>query len=285
MLHYSAAAGCRILLANARLSARSARGYGRVPGLTRTMLQQLDCVAAQSQADGERLLSLGLSATRLHVTGSIKFDLELGAELQQQAQALATAWAANARPVVVAASTHPGEDELILAAFAELRQAAADCLLVLVPRHPERFENVHRLCRQAGWQVVRRSAGEVPGATDAVLLGDTMGELVLLLSAADIAVIGGSFVPHGGHNVLEAAAWGVPVVTGPYMFNFADVSALMVAAGAMRQLRDNAGLGGCLSALMADAGRRQRMGEAGRSVVAGNRGAQERLLALVAELL
>ena len=285
MLHYSSALGCRTLLANARLSARSARGYARFAGLTRTMLQQLDTVACQSVADGERFLALGLSPAALHVTGSIKFDLELDASLRAAAADLRRELGADSRPVLVAASTHPGEDEQVLAAFARLRRETDNCLLVLVPRHPERFDEVHALCRAQGWSVARRSTGVSPGPGVDVLLGDTMGELLLLLSVGRVAIIGGSLVPHGGHNVLEAAAWGVPVVTGPHMFNFEEISGLLVEAGAMVRLQDPADLPACLQALLADPRRRREMGAAGQRVVADNRGARKRLLALVAENL
>jgi 3-deoxy-D-manno-octulosonic-acid transferase len=285
MLHYSGAGGCRILLANARLSERSARGYARFGGLTRAMLRQLDTVASQSRADGERFLALGLPPAALHVTGSIKFDLELDASLRAAAAELRRELGADSRPVLVAASTHPGEDEQILEAFARIRAGADNCLLLLVPRHPERFDEVHALCRGQGWEVVRRSAGVGPGPGIDILLGDTTGELLLLLSVASVAVIGGSLVPHGGHNVLEAAAWGVPVVTGPYMFNFEEISGLLVAAGAMVRLQDPAGLPACLQALLADPRRCSEMGAAGQRVVADNRGARKRLLALVAENL
>lgn len=285
MLHYSRLAGCKILLANARLSERSARGYARIGWLTRDMLAKLDAVACQSPADGDRLLALGLPRRALEVTGSIKFDLDLDQDMRERAQLLREQLAANVRPVLVAASTHPGEDEQVLQAFARIRKVHGDALLVLVPRHPERFDAVHELCVQAGWRVVRRSSGVVPAPGDAVLLGDTMGELLLLLGAATVAVVGGSLVEHGGHNVLEAAAWGVPVVTGPHMFNFAEISELLCAAGAMVRLRETAALGDVLLQLLGDSAQRQAMGEAGKQVVEQNRGARQRLLALAGNLL
>jgi 3-deoxy-D-manno-octulosonic-acid transferase len=189
------------------------------------------------------------------------------------------------RPVVLAASTHRGEEEQILAAFALLRQQFSDCLLVLVPRHPERFEEVNSLCASAGWQVVRRSAGINPQAEDDIVLGDTVGELLLLYGAATVAVVGGSLVDHGGHNVLEPAAWGVPVVTGPHMENFTAIADSLVAAGAMIRLDDTARLGACLVELLGQPERCRQMGSAGRQVVADNRGASQRLLALVQDLL
>ncbi len=285
MLHYAAASGCRVVLANARLSARSARGYARLGGLTRQMLGHLDGVACQAREDGERFVELGLAQQRLHLTGSIKFDLALDAELRQQASALCEVLGSAQRPVLVAASTHPGEDEQILDAFAAVRAHYPEALLVLVPRHPERFDSVAGLCRGRGWQVLRRSAAQAPAAGDDILLGDTMGELLLLLSAARVAIIGGSLVEHGGHNVLEAAAWGVPVVTGPWMFNFEEISRLLVAAGAMIRLEQPAQLPAVLLQLLADDARRQRMGAAGLEVVANNGGARERLLQLVAQQL
>jgi len=285
MLHYSRAAGCRVVLANARLSARSARGYARLPRLTRELLRGLDVAACQSTADSERFLSLGLGPAAAVVTGNIKFDLSIAPGLWARAAALQQVFAGAGRPVLVAASTHEGEEPIILAAYRELRQVLGGCLLVLVPRHPERFDAVFALCRQQGWAVLRRSAGTDPSAADDILLGDTMGELPLLLGTATVAVFGGSMVAHGGHNVLEAAAWGVPVISGPHMENFGDISEQLCAAGGMRQLQDPAGLAPCLLDLLRDPEQRRRMGAAGREVVARNRGASARLLDLVARQL
>jgi 3-deoxy-D-manno-octulosonic-acid transferase len=283
MLHYSQRAGCRIVLANARMSQRSANGYARFSTLTRNMLAGLNVVACQSQSDGDRLLTLGLSKNKLKVTGSIKFDLELDAQIRLTAEQLSESWHAADRPILVVASTHPGEDEQVLAAFAQLRKTAENCLLVLVPRHPERFDTVYEQCVLDGWKVLRRSAGQPPSFSDDIILGDTMGELLLLLSLADVAVIGGSLVEHGGHNVLEASAWGVPVVTGPHMFNFAQISELLTEAGAVITLDDPLKLGQCLADLFADRVKRETMGAIAQQVVADNRGAKQRLLALIEE--
>jgi len=281
MLHYTRRSGCRIVLANARLSQRSARGYARFDQLTRGMMAQLDIVACQARADGDRFLALGLQPSQLEITGSIKFDLELDGELRSAAIALRASWGASQRSIIVAASTHPGEDEQILTAFAQVRQQVDNALLVLVPRHPERFDSVFELCVARGWQVQRRSSGIAPGPADDIVLGDTMGELLLLLSCATVAVIGGSLVNHGGHNVLEGSAWGVPVVTGPHMFNFAEISDLLVAAEAMIKLSAADQLGDCLVELLSDPVKRRAMGEAGQQVVADNRGAKKRLLKLI----
>ncbi len=280
-IHLARKAGCRIVLANARMSARSARGYQRLSGLTRPMLTQLNVVACQAEADAQRLQQLGMPESGIEVTGSIKFDLDLDQALQQSAATLRADWRCDERPIVVAASTHAGEDEQILAAFRRVREQSHDALLVLVPRHPERFNAVESLCMEAGYTPLRRSTGRVPDANCAIVLGDTMGELLLLLSTGRVAIIGGSLVPHGGHNVLEAAAWGVPVLTGPHIFNFAQISELMVAAGAMLQLENEQDLPGVLVDLLSDATRLERMGKAGLEVVAANRGALERLLAVI----
>jgi len=281
MLHRAAACDCPVVLANARLSERSAAGYARVAGLAGEMLGQLSGVGCQSAADGERFKALGLPAQRLHITGSIKFDLVLTPEIVEEAEQLDQNWDGDHRTVIVAASTHPGEDEQILAAYATVKEVVDLALLVLVPRHPERFDAVHRLCVEGGWSVLRRSCGESPEAATDIVLGDTMGELLLLLGIADIAVIGGSLVEHGGHNVLEPAAWAAPVVTGPHMFNFATISSLLVEAGAMIQLVDPSQLGETLVELALDPQRRATMGAAGKQVVKDNRGARDRLMALV----
>jgi 3-deoxy-D-manno-octulosonic-acid transferase len=278
LLHYCHSRGCPVVLANARLSERSARGYARFGGLTRGMLQQLSVVACQSRSDGDRFLSLGLAPERLTVTGSIKFDLELDDELRARA---ATLREEIGRPVILASSTHPGEDEIILSAFRALRQQIPKALCLLVPRHPERFDSVYELCVADGWQVQRRSIGAAISPDADILLGDTMGELRLLSGVASVAVIGGSFIEHGGQNVLEAAAWGVPVVAGPHMFNFTEISALLLEAGAMEQLQEPAQLIDCLLRILQDDQLRQRMGSAGEQVVAENRGALARLQELV----
>jgi len=285
MLYYSRVAGCRIMLVNARMSERSARAYARAAGLARSMLQQLDVVACQTFKDGERLLTLGLSPSALVLTGSIKFDVEPGDELRHRAVSLRRAVADQERPVVVAASTHAGEEALILDAYRGIREALGPCLLVLVPRHAERFDDVGELCRRQGWQVLRRSAGRNPEPGDDVLLGDTMGELLLLLGSATVAVIGGSWRSGGGHNPLEAAAWGVPVVVGPHISNFEDICQRLITAGAMVQLERPDGLAPCLVQLLEDPLRCQSMGTAGLQVMRDNRGASAAVMALVAEQL
>ncbi|TGD72951.1 3-deoxy-D-manno-octulosonic acid transferase [Mangrovimicrobium sediminis] len=282
LLHYTHVSGCRIVLANARMSERSARGYGRLAGFTREVLGNLDALACQAQADAARLEALGAAPSRVSVTGSLKFDIDIDPVQREAAQRLQ---AALGRPVLLGASTHAGEEALLLDAFAAAREHEPALLLLLVPRHPERFDEVYRLCRERGWPVARRSAGEPLPADCAVLLGDTMGELRLFCGVASVCVVGGSFIPHGGQNPLEAAAWGVPLLCGPQMYNFSEITRLLTEAGAMRQLADPQQLAPALAELLGDAGLRAQVGRAGEAVVERNRGALARVLGLVDELL
>jgi 3-deoxy-D-manno-octulosonic-acid transferase len=276
--------GIPTLLANGRLSEHSARGYGRLGAFSRATFGRIAAVAAQAPADAERFVAFGVAPQRVQVTGSIKFDAQVPASVEEQAQVLRRGWGAQ-RPVWVAASTHEGEEEQVLEAHAQLLGRVPDALLVLVPRHPERFERVAGLVRKRGFPMVRRSSGAPCGREVNVLLGDTMGELVTFMGAADAAFIGGSLVPVGGHNMLEAAAQGVPVVFGPHLFNFAAVSRLLLAQGAAVQVADAAALAALLADWLTDAAARARVGQAGRRVVAENRGALSALVGLVEALL
>lgn len=284
LLHGCARRKIPVVLANARLSARSAAGYGRVAALTRPMLAALTSVAAQTRADGERFLALGLAPEKLHVTGNLKFDLELDAALRERALQLRAAWRGGARPIWLAASTHAGEDEIVLAAHRQLLAVQPDALLVLVPRHPERFARVHALCIDQGFRTLRQSAGQPLAADTQVLLGDTMGELLAFCGAADLVFVGGSLVPVGGHNLIEPAAWAKPVLAGPHLVNFAEVAAGLQAAGGLRLCADGAALADALVELFDQPERRAAMGEAAHAVAEANRGALARVLALIPPL-
>ncbi len=213
----------------------------------------------------------------MQVTGSIKFDLKIDEQLVPRAQALRQQWAATSRPVWIAASTHDGEDALILQAHQQLLQVHGDALLILVPRHPERFDAVHAICSQQ-FATVRRSTGLPVLAQTQVLLGDTMGELLFLYALADMAFVGGSLVPTGGHNPLEPAALALPVLMGPHVFNFLEISAMLREAGALQQVDDAQGLAGAVQRLVELPQDARRMGEAGRAVMRANQGALQRLL-------
>lgn len=272
--------GIPVLLANARLSARSAQGYVRLGRLARETFARLTVVAAQSEADAGRFRALGVPAARLRVTGSIKFDVRLPASLRERAEAVRRLWGSN-RPVWVAASTHQGEEEIVLEAHRRVRQALPQALLVLVPRHPDRFERVAALALRRGFAPVRRSSGAACTPDDTLFLGDTMGELPVFLAAADVAFLGGSLVPVGGHNPLEAAASGVPVITGPHVFNFAEIFALLFGEGAAMPVTDGPTLARQLILWLSEAAVRAEIGEHGRRVCEHNRGALPRLIALL----
>jgi 3-deoxy-D-manno-octulosonic-acid transferase len=275
--------GIPVVLTNARLSAKSAQGYARLGGFSRETLRRFAAIAAQSAADAQRFRDLGAPAERVRVTGSIKFDVRRPGSLLDQAEVLRRLWGIQ-RPVWVAASTHEGEEEQVLAAHREILARLPRALLVLVPRHPERFERVSTLIQRQRFRQARRSAGDPCGDEVTVFLGDTMGELPTFLAAADAAFIGGSLVPTGGHNLLEAAAVGVPAATGTHVFNFAAITELMVSANAAVKVADARELAACMIEWLGDAAARARVGENGRRVVADNQGALQRQLALVEDL-
>lgn len=276
--------GIPLLIANARLSPRSFQGYGRVAGFTRATLADTAHVAAQSPLDAERFSALG--APRVSVAGNLKFDLAIPEAQLVRGQRIRAALGA-AGPVWIAASTHEGEDEIALAAHAAVLKALPEALLILVPRHPQRFDAVARLVERSGLRLLRRSALDFPEGRPApnsrsqVLLGDSMGEMLAYLEASDLAFVGGSFVPVGGHNVLEPAALGRPVLFGPHMHNFLPARELLLGRGAALELSDASELGEAVQRMLSSPAERARMGEAGRAAVAANRGALQRLLALI----
>lgn len=273
-----------LIVANARLSARSAAGYRRVARLARATLEQVALVAAQGEADAERFLALGAPRDRVRVTGNLKFDLAVAPDIMERGQTLRDGWGRH-RPVWIAASTHEGEEALVLAAHARARGQIPDLLLLLVPRHPERFDRAAELCRASGMPVVRRSEQRPCAPDTAVYLGDSMGELMLLYAAADIAFVGGSLVPSGGHNPLEPAALARPVLHGPHVFNFAEISRLLREAGGSREVNDAGELAGTVVDLLRHPEQAADMGKRAHGVVLLNRGALERLLGIVGEML
>jgi 3-deoxy-D-manno-octulosonic-acid transferase len=275
-----------VILANARLSEKSARGYAKFQNLTRPMLQGLNLVAAQHRNDAERFIALGIDDSKVDVTGSIKFDISVPEQSLIQGNTLKVLWG-EARPVLVLASSHEGEDDLILASYQQLLADFPDLLLTIVPRHPERFDEVAALILDRGLHLVRRSEsfeeGNLqPSAMTQVYLADTMGEMLLLLASADIAIIGGSFIEHGGHNPLEACALSKAVVMGPSDYNFAAISQQLITEGAMQQASAEK-LTICLRQLLERPELRADMGFNGQRVVADNRGAVAHITDLVME--
>jgi 3-deoxy-D-manno-octulosonic-acid transferase len=274
-----------LLLVNGRVSQASLRGYLRVPRIARGMLAQADLLCAQTRTDAQRLRNLGAPEHRIKVTGNLKFDVGLPARLLEQGQELREHWG-RARPVWIAASTHRGEEGKLLDTFALLRVVLPDLLLVLVPRHPERFQSVARLCRRRGYATAlrSRSPGPLPKATQ-ILVGDTMGELQRLYAAADVAFIGGSLVPKGGQNLLEACAVRVPVIFGQHMFHFEEISAMALERGAARQVYGVEDLATAVALYFDQPDLRRAAGRAAYTLVTDNRGALTRTLALMSDAL
>lgn len=280
-------AACRrrripVIMANGRLSEKSARGYQKIVKLIGPTFQQLSAAVVQHQDDSGRMVKLGLNPAVCHVSGNIKFDLTLNDELRLQAQALKDGINhERERLVWIAASTHKGEDEVILTAFVDAQKILPDLLLILVPRHPERFDSVAQLCESANLRVQRRSAGHAVTAQTEVLLADTMGELLLLYGAADIAFVGGSLVGVGGHNLIEPAAWALPLLAGPHLFNFSEASRLLQATGALTIVDSVAAITAAIVELGQDKNMRKERGEKALAVVENNRGALKKLLHVV----
>ncbi len=284
-IHQCAKRGIPVALANGRLSQRSAKGYGRFSKLTAPMLAEMSLLAVQTEAEAQRFRDLGARSEAVEVTGSIKFDLTIDPQLLQRATELRSQWQALERPVWIAASTHEGEDEVVLDAHRRLLGSHSDALLILVPRHPERFNSVFDLCQREGFATVRRSTGANVDAQTSVLLGDTMGELLFLYALADSAFVGGSLVPNGGHNLLEPAALAKPVLSGPHLFNFLDIAAQLREAGALAEVDDAEGLAVEVQRLFELPRDAQRMAEAGLAVMRRNQGALQRLLDGLARLI
>ncbi len=284
LYHQAAARGVPLMIANARISARSFGRYRRLRALTAEALGRASRIAAQSEGDAERLRVLGAPPKRLTVSGNLKFDFAPPPGLDDEGRSLRRAWGAQ-RPVLVAGSTHEREEAEVLAAFRTLRADWPDALLVLVPRHPERFARAAQAARAAGLEVALRSTGVAGAAASACLVVDAMGELLRFYAAGDVAFVGGSLEPVGGHNLLEPAALGRPVLVGPYTANFADITALLLDAGAVRRVADGAELAAAAAELFGDAALRERMGAAGRELVRSGQGALERTLAEADRLL
>ncbi len=276
-LHGAQAMGLPVVVANARLSDGSAAAYRRWASLMRPAIGSLRLLCCEDQATAERFTALGASPQRVVVTGNIKSDLRLEPALPERIAA--TRAALGPRPVLTAGSTHAGEDEALLDALRQQLEQAPDTLLILVPRHPERFEAVAGLLRQAGLRFERRSAGSLPDADTPVLLADTMGELMLWYGVADACFVGGSLIPRGGHNPLEVLALDKPLITGRQTHNFAQMIATLRAADALCEVDDAAGVFHCWRALQRDAVARAAQVARARRVFDTMTGATGRTLA------
>lgn len=285
LLRAARESGARVALVNARLSDRSLGRYRLVRPFVRRVLENVDRVCAQSATDAERFHSLGAGAARVVVTGNMKFDAtppRAGELPRSLGKALELA---HRSPVIVAASTMPGEEALLLPAWAEIRRRHPQAVLILAPRHPARFETVAQLLGQERWAYVRRTtlaaeeqkvASQIASAE--ILLLDTIGELAGIFELGDLVFVGGSLVPAGGHNLLEPAFWAKPIVFGPHMWNFRDIAQLFLQAGAAVQVRDARELSRAALELLTDAVRRRQLGQAAKQVLEHHAGATDRVL-------
>jgi 3-deoxy-D-manno-octulosonic-acid transferase len=268
---------------NARLSEKSARGYHRIASLTRDMLRRIDVIAAHGQMDANRFITLGAPEERMKVTGNIKFDIELPTDLSQKSAILRDELGKD-RFIWIAASTHEGEEEMVIAAHKQIRAVNPQALLILVPRHPTRFDAIAKLSAQS-FSTARRSLQQSCMPETSVYLGDTMGELLLMYSAVNVAFVAGSLIPRGGHNMLEPGALGKPIITGPYLFNFAEISELFVSAHALAKVTDADSLAKEVIELMRHPGEQAEMGARALQVVAENRGALAKQVELVSAVI
>ena len=276
--------GCRersipVYILNARLSERSLRGYRVLAPLVGRALRTLHTVAAQSQADGQRFIRLGARDGQIEVTGNLKFDVAVPEGLRTFAGECRQHCGGNL--VWIAASTHEDEQAAVLAMHRRLRARFPGLLLLWAPRHPERFRAVTEQARAQGWRVSTRSQARWPQTDDAVFVVDTLGELMSFYACADVAFVGGSLQPVGGHNLLEPAATGTAIVTGPHLHNFVEIAERLDAAGALRIGADADAVEAALSELLTDPVQRERMAASGRELVETGRGALARTLDLL----
>ncbi|AGG87538.1 MULTISPECIES: lipid IV(A) 3-deoxy-D-manno-octulosonic acid transferase [Rhodanobacter] len=276
--------GIPLMIVNARLSERSLRGYKPLRGLLRSALRCVRLIAAQSRTDAARYRLLGADPEQVLVTGNMKFDMPIPDGAVAEGAAMRGHWGPR-RPVWMAASTHEGEELAVLEAHLQVLKRLPDALLLLAPRHPERFKLVEHAVRSLGFTVATRSLESVPSVAHQVFVIDAMGQLMPFFAASDLAFVGGSLVPIGGHNVLEPAALSVPVLVGPHTFNFEEITRSLIEEGGAERVADAAGLGPAALKLLLDAGRRARMGRAAQAVFERERGAVQRVMRLIDTLL
>ncbi len=284
LYHGCGVRGIPLVLVSARISPKSVDSYRKLLPLFKETLSHGIVIAAQSQADAERFISLGASTARTRVTGNIKFDIELPDGLDERGAELRRELFPN-RPVWIAASTHDKEEAMILEAHQQLLGRHPDLLLVLVPRHPDRFPAVRELVEKQGFSVISRTEQRPCEADTQVFFGDTMGEVTLFYAASDIAFVGGSLVPIGGHNLLEPAALGVPIITGPHVFNAQDIADSFLNNAACRMVADPQELVATVDELLTNVERARELGANGLNILISNRGALKRLLGVIGPLI
>jgi len=280
LFHYCHKKNIHIIVVNARMSEKSAKGYRRFSSFTHSTLENVSLVVAQGKKDAERMIALGVDKDKVSVTGNLKFDIHLPHSVTEQAQALRRYLSVN-RPVWIAASTHEGEEKIILDAFDKVLQQQSLCLLVIVPRHPGRAAGVRELCTRRNLKVLCKSDNKECDENVKVFILDTLGELPMYYAAADVAFVGGSLTEIGGHNMLEPASLGLPVIMGPHVFNFQEISQLLLDEGAAWKVTNSDELSSRVSSLLGDANLRHSIGELGRNIIMKNRGNVEKIMELI----
>ena len=277
-------AGIPLMIVNARLSERSMRGYRPLHGVVRAALGCVRQISAQSRTDAARYRLLGADPSQIVVSGNLKFDMPVPEHASGEGEILRAQWG-HLRPVWMAASTHEGEELPVLEAHLEVLKRLPDALLLLAPRHPDRFRQVEHLVRNLGFAVGTRSHDRMPLPGHQVFVIDAMGELMPFFAASDLAFVGGSLVPIGGHNVLEPAALARPVLVGPHTFNFDDITQILIREGGAVRVSQSGGLGTAVLQLLRDRAKLERMGACARDVFDSQRGAVQRVMQLIDGLL
>jgi len=283
MLHYASARGVKTILVNGRLSEKSARGYGKISSLSRPMMEALFRVAAQSETQGTRFVALGLDPQRLLITGSTKFDVEHEGYPNAVSDFLSPGL--RNRFVLVAASTHPGEESLVLSVLDQLKIHIPEILLVLAPRHPHRADAIFKECVQQNFTTQKHSDGNVCAESTSIYLLDTMGELMAFYGMANVAFVGGSLVPVGGHNPMEPASFGVPVLMGPYLRNVQDIAQQFIDEGAMKLVSSGDEFGNEIRLIYESKSEMAIRTEATKRVMERNKGALDRVEQMIVEAL
>ncbi|MBN2690037.1 MAG: lipid IV(A) 3-deoxy-D-manno-octulosonic acid transferase [Gammaproteobacteria bacterium] len=284
ILHYSKKYGTKIILANARLSPKSTGGYAKISSFTKEMLNNIDLIAAQTKEDQLRFIQLGAKENNTQNMGNIKFDLTIPENLATKSQALRQKWGEK-RKVFIAGSTHQGEDEQIIAAYKIVKQQIPNLLLLLVPRHPERFSTTKELCNNNDLKIISYANKEACNVDTDVILGDIVGELLLLYGASDIAFVGGSLVPTGGHNLLEPAAIGIPVISGPNLFNFTEIKNLLLKNQALSLVNNPHELANVVINLFNDQELYDLRIRQAQKVLKQNRGAIKKLITIIKNII
>ncbi|MBN1684518.1 MAG: lipid IV(A) 3-deoxy-D-manno-octulosonic acid transferase [Gammaproteobacteria bacterium] len=273
-----------ILIGNARLSLKSMRYYSFFKKFIKNCLKHVSIIAPQSKRDAEHFLQLGVDPHKIQLLGNIKFDVKPPEGIETKAKNLRKQLGEK-RIIWVVGSTHEGEDEQILDAYQHLKAAAPNTLLILVPRHPERFENVSNLCKSRGFTIARRSLKETCNDSTDIYLGDTMGEMMTFYATSDIAYVGGSLVPTGGHNLLEPALFSLPILTGPHTFNFQEITRQLQEANGLIMIHHSKELAQKVIELINDSKLRNALGKRAHQVILNNRGSLQKHLKLISDLL